>query len=83
MLSANTMLTSRMPENVRNKRRLRLPRGEGLSGVRSVPHPGTASKAGLLKADSKTFGRFLIRAQPPGARMAVREKTLTRCFYCV
>src|ERR1700758_4868504 len=83
MLSRSILFTRPVPENVRNKRRLCLPRGEGLLSVRSVPHPGTARKASLVRADSKTFGRFLFRAQPPGARMAVREKTVTRCFYRV
>src|SRR5262249_24410572 len=74
---------SQVREKVRNKRRLRLPRWEGLLGVRSVPHPATACRADRVRIDSKTFGRFLFRAQPPGARMAVRKKTVTRRFYRV
>ena len=70
-------------KSARNERRLCIPRGEGLLSVRSAPHTGTARKASRVNGPLENVGRFLFRAQPPGARMAVREKTLTRCFYRV
>jgi hypothetical protein len=52
----------------REKRRLTFPRRE--------VDPRDASARNRQKAH--TFGRFSVRAQPPGAKMAVREKRLTR-----
>ena len=51
----------------REERRLSFPRGEGSSSDAPVRN----------RQKANTFGRFSIRAQPPGAKMAVREPRLT------
>lgn len=52
--------------------------------VRSVPHTGTARKAGRVNGRLENVGRFLFRAQPPGARDGGTEKNLnTMLFVCL
>src|SRR5438552_16616704 len=53
----------------REERRRCIPRGEGLSSDRPT----------FLRSPVKTFGRFSVRGPAAWRRMAVREKTVTRC----
>src|SRR5207302_9089481 len=53
----------------REERRRCFPRGEGLSSDKST----------FLRLPVKTFGRFSVRGPAAWRRMAVREKTVTRC----
>jgi hypothetical protein len=71
MLPFNNLFAGKPGANSPNKRRLCIPRGEGLSSVRSIPQIagspaksarlGPARKSTRLGSPSKTCGRFSIR----------------------
>ena len=69
MLKTITLFTQWSGAMEREERRRCIPRGEGLSSDKSTLHGSPA----------KTFGRFSVRGPAAWRRMAVREKTVTRC----